>query len=275
MVAGITLVTVSLLLYLDLVLVRRKFCTSVCPYGRIQLMAMDRNTLTLEFDPDLAHACIRCGACVQTCPMSIDIKDGLQIECINCGRCVDACRSVMEKNDRPGLIHYTFGSRAEGGGRPVNGRSLLLLGIILLLSAFMAGSVASRREATIKIQRGGDGEIRVLEDGAVVNFYTAYLENRSTVPADFLLSVQPSAGYRIELLGPVRNIHLEPNANRRVDFIVKVSPVPPARREIELNLVREGKTIAAADGYAPGQIKPIGIVARPVCRVCLDRMMTR
>lgn len=102
MVAGITLVSVFLLLYFDLVLVRRVFCKTVCPYGRLQLLTMDRNTLTLEFDVALKDACIRCGACERACPMGIDIKDGLQIECINCGRCLDACRGVMEKRGRGG-----------------------------------------------------------------------------------------------------------------------------------------------------------------------------
>ena len=182
MVAGTTLVSMSLLLYLDLVLVRRRFCTTVCPYGRIQLMTMDRNTLTLEFDPSLADACIRCGACEKACPMGIDIKKGLQIECINCGRCLDACRSVMDMRGRQGLIHYTFGTQAEGGGRPVNVRTVLLAGVIVLLCAVMAVGIAARPEATIKVQRGGEGRVKRLADGALVNFYSAYLENRSTEP---------------------------------------------------------------------------------------------
>ena len=35
-VAGITLVSSFVLIYVDLVLVRRSFCRAVCPYGRIQ-----------------------------------------------------------------------------------------------------------------------------------------------------------------------------------------------------------------------------------------------
>ena len=246
MVAGTTLVSMSLLLYLDLVLVRRRFCTAVCPYGRIQLMTMDRNTLTLEFDHSRAESCIDCGACVRVCPMGIDIKKGLQIECINCGRCLDACRPVMVKRGRQGLIHYTFGAKAEGGGRPVNARSMLLGGIILLLCAIMGVGIATRQEATIKVQRGGGGEVRLLAEGGVVNFYSAYLENRSIAPADFTISVQPVTGYRVELLGPVRDIRVAANANRRVDFLVRVAPVPAAPREIDLRLLRDGKTVAVA-----------------------------
>jgi cytochrome c oxidase accessory protein FixG len=246
MVAGIALVTVTLLLYGDLVLVRRLFCKTVCPYGRLQLLTMDRNTLTLEFDPRLADLCSRCGACVKSCPMGIDIKVGLQIECINCGRCLDACRGVLEQRGREGLIHYTFGAGAQGGGRPINGRSILLAGVVVLLCAVLATGIALRQEATIKVQRGGGGEVRRLAEGGVINFYSAYLENRAAHSGRFTLAVSPVAGYRVELLGPVKDIHLPANANRRVDFIVKATPAPDAPRDLEFQLLREGKTVATA-----------------------------
>jgi cytochrome c oxidase accessory protein FixG len=245
-VAGITLAVTSLLVYLDLALVRRSFCTSVCPYGRIQLMAMDRNTLTLEFDPARADACLRCGACVKVCPMGIDIRKGLQIECINCGRCLDACRTVMAGSSGEGLIHYTFGAAAEGGGRPINARSILLAGGLLLLCAALGAAVAGRLQATMKIQRGGEGRVQRLADGAVVNYYTAYLENRSTTPASYAIALEPVAGCRAELIGPVGNIRLAPNENRRVDFAVKIAPAPAAPRTIHFNLVHDGKTLTVA-----------------------------
>lgn len=245
-VAGVTLFSTALVLYLDLVLVRRRFCTAVCPYGRIQLMTMDRNTLTLEFDRSLEEACIQCGACMKACPMRIDIKDGLQIECINCGRCIDACRYVMEKRSGQGLIHYTFGVRGEGRGRPLNARSLLLAGVLVLLCAIMAAGIATRQQATIKVQRGGEGRVARLADGALANFFSAYLENRSTVPADYTITTQPVAGYRLELLGPVTNLHLAANANRRVDFIVKITPPPARDQEIRVQLLKDGKIMATA-----------------------------
>jgi cytochrome c oxidase accessory protein FixG len=245
-VAGIALVTTSLLVYLDLALVRRSFCTAVCPYGRIQLMAMDRNTLTLEFDPARTDACLRCGACVRNCPMGIDIRDGLQIECINCGRCLDACRKVMAVRGGAGLIHYTFGVTADGGGRPFNARSLLLAGVMLLLCGALAVAVAGRQEATMKVQRGGEGRVQRLADGALVNYFTAYLENRSTTAAVYSLSLEPVPGYRAELVGPVRDIQVAANANRRVDFAVRIEPAPTARHELRLRLHKDGKILAVS-----------------------------
>lgn len=145
-----------------------------------------------------------------------------------------------------GLIHYTFGAETEGGGRPINGRSLLLAGIVLLLCVVLGVGIATRKEATVKVQRAGEGEVRRLAEGAVVNFFTVYVENRAAAAGTFALSVPPIAGYKVELVGPVKDIRLPANANRRVDFAVKVAPVPDAPREIELRLMRDGKLVAVA-----------------------------
>lgn len=244
MPAGVGLAATSLLVYLDLVLVRRRFCSAVCPYGRIQLLAMDRNTLTLGFDPRLAAACSNCGACRRACPVGIDIKAGLQIECINCGRCVDACRDIMAKLGREGLIGYSFGSRAEGGGRPLNTTSLLLAGIVVALSMVLAVAVAGRQEATLKVQAASGGMVRRLPGGGVANSYTAFVANRSARPATYELAVSMQPGMKLELLGPVKEIPVAPNANRRVDFFAAVTPAPGGPLRVELRLVRDGRAVA-------------------------------
>ena len=89
------------------------------------------------------------------------------------------------------------------------------------------------------------GEVRRLAEGAIVNFFTAYLENRAAAAATFTLSVSPIAGFKVELIGPVKDIRLPANANRRVDFAVKVAPVPGAPRELELRLMRDGEKVAS------------------------------
>lgn len=251
LVAGITLVSVAAIVYLDLSLVRRMFCTTVCPYGRIQLMTMDRNTLTLEFDQAVADRCRRCGACVRACPVGIDIREGLQVECINCGRCLDACRQVMAPDRQPGLIHYTFGREQEGGGRPVNVKSVLLAGMVLLLTVMLAYAAATRKEATIKIMRAGSGEVRRLPDGTLINAYSAYLENRSRQRGEYTISVSGPAGSRTELFGQVRDLWLDPNANRRVDFFVKLVPAPTDQSQLIVSLSSEGKVLATARASFP------------------------
>jgi polyferredoxin len=51
--------------------------------------------------------CIDCNACVNVCPVGIDIRDGQQLECITCALCIDACDDIMDKVGKPrGLIDY-------------------------------------------------------------------------------------------------------------------------------------------------------------------------
>ncbi|MEI6305342.1 MAG: 4Fe-4S dicluster domain-containing protein [Deltaproteobacteria bacterium] len=245
MVAGISLVSMFFLILLDLSMVRRAFCRIVCPYGRLQMMTMDRNTLTLEFNPEVADNCVQCNSCRSVCPMGIDIKEGLQIECINCGRCLDACREVMYYHQAEGLIHYTFGQRSAGGGQPFNGRSLMIGSASLLLLLLLAVAVAKRSEATIKLRQAGTGLVRRMPDGALVNFYNAYIENRSRKSGSYELSLEPPDGYRVYLLGPVKNLNLSANDNRRIDFAVKISPPPSVPCTLKLRLLLDGRDTAA------------------------------
>lgn len=103
---------------------REQVCTTVCPYGRMQGVMLDRNSIVVAYDhvrgenraklnknEDRASVgkgdCIDCHHCVHVCPTGIDIRNGVQLECINCTACIDACDDIMLKINKPkGLIRY-------------------------------------------------------------------------------------------------------------------------------------------------------------------------
>ncbi|MCX6279133.1 MAG: cytochrome c oxidase accessory protein CcoG, partial [Bacteroidetes bacterium] len=103
---------------------REQVCTIVCPYGRLQGVLLDRETVVISYDYNRGEErgairkgenrvelrkgdCVDCNQCVVVCPTGIDIRNGTQLECINCACCIDACNSVMKKvGFKPGLISY-------------------------------------------------------------------------------------------------------------------------------------------------------------------------
>jgi cytochrome c oxidase accessory protein FixG len=97
---------------------REQVCIYMCPWPRIQGAMVDEGTLTVGYrdwrgEPrGKKHEgregdCIDCMACVNVCPMGIDIREGQQMACITCALCIDACDDVMDKIGKPrGLIDY-------------------------------------------------------------------------------------------------------------------------------------------------------------------------
>ena len=97
---------------------REQICIYACPWPRIQAAMMDEDTITIGYrswrgEPrgkqsvETSGDCIDCMACVNVCPMGIDIRDGQQLACITCGLCIDACNGIMDRLGKPhGLVGY-------------------------------------------------------------------------------------------------------------------------------------------------------------------------
>ncbi|MGB9695959.1 MAG: cytochrome c oxidase accessory protein CcoG [Ignavibacteria bacterium] len=123
MTAFITVSVFSGIFYFIFSRFREQACTIVCPYGRLQSVLLDTNSIVVAYDyvrgeprrkfvknkPRIGLGdCINCNLCVAVCPTGIDIRNGTQLECVNCTACIDACDSVMEKVNLPkGLIKYS------------------------------------------------------------------------------------------------------------------------------------------------------------------------
>src|SRR5512133_906452 len=235
---------ITIAMYLNLILIKRAFCRSYCPYGRFQAALMDEGTLNLVFLEETRDRCIRCGACVRACPMGIDIRQGFQIECINCGRCIDACRGGMEqRGTNDGLIAYRFGERGERQLR-VGTKTVILSLLVCVLSAMLAWGIHVRSDAAFAVQRLATAESRKLTDGSQVQPWRAIIGNRSQTPAVYALDVAPQPGVKIELLGPISAIRIAPNENRQVSFFIRFSTAAPVHLPFELRLLRAGVAVA-------------------------------
>ena len=127
---------------------REQVCTMVCPYGRLQGVMLDVNTILVAYDYKRGEPrgrgekgdCINCRKCVAVCPTGIDIRNGTQLECINCTACIDACNSVMSVLNKPsGLIRFASEkSISEGKKVKFNARiiaySAVLFSLLVLIT---------------------------------------------------------------------------------------------------------------------------------------------
>lgn len=101
---------------------REQACIVVCPYGRLQGVLLDKNSVVIGYDykrgepreklrkdqERKAGDCIDCHQCVHVCPTGIDIRNGTQLECVNCTACMDACDDIMDRTGKQRrLIRYT------------------------------------------------------------------------------------------------------------------------------------------------------------------------
>jgi len=124
----------SLIIFLNLLLVRYRFCATVCPYARLQGTLFDDRTLIITFDERRRRECMECMACVKTCPVGVDIRRGPQTECTACARCIDACNERVSRRGMPSLINYSFGMPGEG--RRIIRQNILLIGTVTTLFFF-------------------------------------------------------------------------------------------------------------------------------------------
>jgi len=193
---------------------RDQMCAIACPYGRLQNVLSDKDTLLVAYDTargeprtrsrELAPgigACVDCNACVTACPTGVDIRRGLQVECIGTAQCVDACDEVMRKLGRPtGLIKFTSEREQRGGARRLwRMRNLAYLVVMLVAWGSFVALIATRADALVEVVRGGREPYRVLNSGDVANQQRIRFTNQLEEPQRFSVEVIEPRGISLLL----------------------------------------------------------------------------
>jgi cytochrome c oxidase accessory protein FixG len=184
---------------------REQVCTVVCPYGRMQGVLLDKNSVVISYDytrgenrgkfkkneeRDLGD-CIDCNQCVKVCPAGIDIRNGTQLECINCTACIDACDSMMKAvGFETGLIRFASENniskkeptRFTGRMRAYSAVMVVLLGVLVYL-------LASRTDVGVSVLRTPGQLYQELPGGVLSNLYNYRLLNKTY--ADKQLEFRP------------------------------------------------------------------------------------
>ncbi|WP_296699140.1 cytochrome c oxidase accessory protein CcoG [Algoriphagus sp.] len=197
---------------------REQACLVVCPYGRLQGVLLDNNSINVMYDYVRGEPrapirknqaelepkgdCIDCSLCVQVCPTGIDIRNGIQMECVNCTACIDACDEVMLKVERPtGLIRYASqNSIKEGFQKLITGRVKAYVVVLILLVAGFISLIATREPINGTVTRFPGMTYQTREDGRISNLYEITLINKTFEPQTVDLKPM-AAGMDLEVVG--------------------------------------------------------------------------
>ncbi len=242
---------------------REQVCTFMCPYSRFQSAMFDRDTLIIGYDENRGEVrgkhkkgdswdgrghCIDCSACVQVCPMGIDIRTGLQMECIACGLCVDACNDIMDKVDLPrGLIRYDTVNHMEaeikGGEEKFRFFQLrtIYYGVILaVVGCVMLYGLIARSELELHILHDRNPLYVQLSSGEIRNGYIVKILNKTHEHRTYTLTLDGLEGAVIDVKAAgeigVQNLFVPADSVGSYHILVRSVIDPAAPRDVVFTL---------------------------------------
>lgn len=229
----IAIILFSGLFYFIFAKFREQACTVVCPYGRLQGVLLDKNSLVVAYDylrgeprkkikrneDRTAGDCIDCKLCVDVCPTGIDIRNGIQLECVNCTACIDACDEVMDKVKKPrGLIRYDSLQGIKDRIRfKITPRIMSYSVILVLLLSLFAYLLATREDIEVNILRTPGMLYQDQPNGKISNLYNFNIVNKTFEPIAVSIKIK-NLDAEIKLLGT--DLNLKPSEVEEGKFLI-------------------------------------------------------
>lgn len=250
---------------------REQVCLIVCPYGRMQGVLLDKNSVVVAYDyvrgEDRHHFkknevrtggdCIDCNLCVKVCPTGIDIRNGTQLECISCTACIDACDHMMESVGlEKGLIRYD----SENGIKDkvkltFTTRMKAYTAVLLILIGVETVLLTTRSDYDATILRAKGMLYQEQPNDQLSNLFTIKLVNktRENLPVD--LKVENFKDYKIQLIG--KDIQVKAEGVTMGEFFVYLNKKDLVERKVklEIGVYSHGKKIKTVKTNFLGPIK--------------------
>lgn len=234
---------------------REQLCIVACPYGRLQSVLLDEDSLIVAYDAQRGEPrgkktkrslplaepkgdCVDCGRCVTTCPTGIDIREGLQMECVNCTQCIDACNDVMHKIGRaPNLIRYSSQRRDRGGsGRLARARVVIYPALLLLIAGLFAVTLAGKSSFDAVLLRNAGHPFTTTPTEHVRNVVRLKLTNRGQQTQRYTVEIIAPASVQLDLVRATPSVAASATDTFALSVIAAPALYVASRGTLELTL---------------------------------------
>jgi cytochrome c oxidase accessory protein FixG len=241
-IAGfMVMMALSLFYYWIYAYFREQVCTLFCPYGRMQGVLLDNNSIAVVYDykrgeprnPKVSEGgdCINCRQCVAVCPTGIDIRNGSQLECIHCAACIDECNTVMRKINKPNnLIRYDSFQGVENGKRSLlNTRSVAYSMVLVTLVIALIFTIGNRTTIDVTLWRAQGTLYQQLDNETYSNIYQVMFLNKGSEALELTPRLIDCPSGELSMAGG--KIILPPNGKTKEALIVKMKKIALTGKE--------------------------------------------
>jgi len=252
---------------------REQVCIIVCPYGRLQSVLLDRNSIVIAYDYIRGEVrskfkkkedrealgkgdCIDCNQCVEVCPTGIDIRNGTQLECINCTACMDACDHVMDKIGRPrGLIRYDSEENIANNTKKIlTTRVIAYLGVLAILTGLFGFLLAGRTDVEAIILRTPGQLYQKVDENTISNVYSYKLVNKTTEDLELTIQlIEPEGELKFAGNSNIRVPHSELTEGALILFLKK-DKLEGTNTDVRLGIFNDGVMIDEVETSFNGPI---------------------
>lgn len=241
---------------------REQVCIVVCPYGRLQGVMLDRNTVVVAYDYIRGESrgkyrkeedrmalskgdCIDCKQCVHVCPTGIDIRNGTQLECVNCTACIDACDDIMDKVgfDR-GLIRYD----SEAGIKDkkkwgLTARTIAYSIVLMVLLVVFGFLLAGRNDVEASLLRTPGMLYQQKENNKISNLYNLKIINKTNREMTMEIKLLSHDG-ELQIIGDGKLILKAQGLSEGVVFIIlNKADLKSMKTEVEVGIFSGGELV--------------------------------
>lgn len=262
LIGFIGLVFFSFAFYGVFSVVREQVCTTICPYGRLQGVLLDKDSIVIAYDhvrgepkgklerdvPEELRKhgdCIDCNLCVQVCPTAIDIRNGTQLECVNCTACIDACDEVMDKIEKPrGLIRYASYNNIENNIKlTFTTRIKAYTAVLIILLAVLTYALLGRAAIETTILRTPGTLFQETQDGNIVNIYNIQLANKTNNEITFDLKLEEGTKGKLKLIKNERTIAKQSVFDSAILIEIPKDELTGRKTDIMIGVYQDGEKI--------------------------------